>query len=175
MGALEAVDASVLLGGPRHHLIQGPWPTREHWLGLRERADALGRPVCVVNAHWAAETPPPELWRPGDQYLWLNAIDGPFPALRGQWVNLVGLQTAAAVDAGYVTYVHCLAGVSRSTLVAAAALVALQGGTYARAANFVARCRPAANPCPAFLAVMDELDRRLVADVVEVATHARLH
>lgn len=169
MALLDAVDASVILAGPRHHLLQGPWPTREHWQGLREKADALQRPVCVVNMHWQPETPPPEAWRPGDQHLWLSALDGPFPALCPQWVDLVSHQVAAAVDAGYVTYVHCLAGVSRSALVVAGVLVALRHdgypATFAGAVDFIRRRRPVVNPCEAFVRVMADLDKEMAEHV----------
>lgn len=159
MAVLDTVDASVLLDGPDRHLLQGPWPTSAHWQGLRERGDALGRAVCVVNMHWMHETPPPEHWRAGDQLLWMNAVDGPFPLLGRAWVDLVGRQVASAVAAGYVTYVHCLAGISRSTLATVSALTLLRGGTMVGNLEYVRSRRPVANPCPAFLEVFARMDK----------------
>lgn len=155
-----SLDLSHILDGPGRYLYQGPWPTVEHWQNLRARADKLGRPLCIVNMHWQPEVPPPEHWRTADQILWLNAEDGPFQRLDLCWVRMVGRQVAQPVEAGFLTYVHCLAGVSRSTLAVVACLASLEGQSGPDALRFVKERRAIAGPNPAFLGLINALGRR---------------
>ena len=153
-------DVSRILDGPDHYLYQGPWPREGEWRLLRSRADELRRLLVVVNMHWEQEVVPAGLLRPGDQLLWMNAIDGDFEALSLEWLRLVSMQVRAAVEAGCVTYVHCNAGISRSTLAVVGALMIVRDMTAAEALTFVRARRAIANPNPRFQALLGSIDAR---------------
>lgn len=157
-----ALEPSRILDGPEHYLYQGPWPSLGHWLELRARADELHRLLVVVNTHWASEDPPGNLLRPGDQHLWLPMPDGPFEALSPAWLRLVSMQVGDTVAAGALVYVHCLAGVSRSTLVVTGTLMVLRQMAPLEALAFVQARRPVAHPVPAFEALLLDLQHKHV-------------
>jgi len=58
-------------------------------------------------------------------YVWLPLEDGYFPGVK--WLDAVVDLVKGFLDLGYKTLVHCLVGVSRSTLVTAAYVMKIHG------------------------------------------------
>jgi hypothetical protein len=93
-------------------------------------------------------------------YLWVPIPDAaPAPGL--DWLQ----QMVAFVDAkrgsGMTTYVHCMAGRSRSGLVTVAYIMFEHHLSRDEALSFVRAKRPQANPNPAFMALLKEWEQHL--------------
>jgi protein-tyrosine phosphatase len=93
------------------------------------------------------------LEEPGRQFY-----QGPWPT-PAHWARLRAI--ASAVATGDVTYVHCLSGISRSTMAVVFALMQLDRLKAADALDFVHERRPSANPGPAFRAILHAMDWRV--------------
>lgn len=97
---------------------------------------------------------------PVEVYRWEPIRDGP-PTPDLDWLRQMTEFVDAQRRAGRTVFVHCQQGVSRSTLVAAAHLMARHGWTREQALAFIRSRRPIVYPNAAFLELLDEWERVL--------------
>ena len=107
------------------------------------------------------QCPPP---REGLQVLHINQADMPDTDLAPFFAQTSKFIHTARAHGGAV-YIHCVAGVSRSTTIATAYLMAFLGLTRGQALGHVHRCREAACPNEGFLAQLANFEGAAAAAV----------
>jgi protein-tyrosine phosphatase len=101
----------------------------------------------------------------GDEYqtdvcLWEPIRDAP-PAPSIEWLRRIVEFIEAQRQAGLTVYVHCVAGISRSGMVATAYLMYEHGWSRDEALAFVRSRRPEIRPNPAFMPLLMEWEQAL--------------
>lgn len=100
-----------------------------------------------------------------EMYAWLPILDGPFPGL--PWLEAAVKMIEAMREAGQVVYIHCRAGISRSTMVTAAYLMKKNGWDRDTALEWIATANRHVDPNPHFLKGLREYDDKLKGRVRE--------
>ena len=91
---------------------------------------------------------PPE-YEEGRVWVWVPFEDGRFPGL--EWLEMVVNIVKSLRDAGKTLYIHCHAGISRSTMVTAAYLIAKYNWEVDQALNHIAITNDSVDPNPHFM------------------------
>jgi protein-tyrosine phosphatase len=81
-----------------------------------------------------------------------------------EWLEKMVKWVDAQRTAGLTTYVHCVAGVSRSGMVITAYFMYKNGWTRDEALAFVKSKRPPTRPNPAFMELLLEWEKKLKRD-----------
>lgn len=143
-------DISPIAEGP-HHVYQGAMPLTDHWRLLLETAAGLGKPLAVVTLREEPDVLPGNVaWPDGSALLWFQVpdLDG-FPHRHAAWLRGLGSVLWVLAETGCVVYVHCAAGVNRSTMATAAYLMLSRGLTAADAIAYIgARREISVGPYP---------------------------
>jgi protein-tyrosine phosphatase len=97
--------------------------------------------------------------REGLAVLHINLADAPGTQLAPSFSEAAQfIHTARAAAGGGAVYIHCTAGISRSTTIAAAYLMALLGLTRNQALGHIHRCRETACPNEGFLQQLQQFE-----------------
>lgn len=90
-------------------------------------------------------------------YVHLPILDGPYPGM--DWLKMA-VSVVESMMEKHPVYIHCRAGISRSSMLAAAVVMKKNGWRdYHKTLNFLAEKNPSIDPAPNFIKILKEFER----------------
>jgi protein-tyrosine phosphatase len=91
-------------------------------------------------------------------YVHLPIMDGPYPGMA--WLKMSVSIVEALMENHKKVYIHCRAGISRSSMLTAAVVMKKNGWRdHNKTLNFIAEKNPAIDPAPNFIRILKEFER----------------
>jgi len=90
-------------------------------------------------------------------YVHLPIHDGPYPGM--DWLKMAVAIVESLMEK-HTVYIHCRAGISRSSMLAAAVVMKKNGWRdHHKTLNFLAEKNPSIDPAPNFIKILKEFER----------------
>lgn len=95
---------------------------------------------------------------PVKAYIHLPIMDGPYPGMA--WLKTAVAIVESLMENHKKVYIHCRAGISRSSMLTAAVVMKKNGWRdHHKTLNFIAEKNPSIDPAPNFCKLLKEFER----------------